>query len=100
MTKEDLKTGDVLFTRCGDCMIYFEEYIGRKGVLCGVFGEFSRDISKFDNKFRYKLGHKIGTDRHDITEIYRPESISNFPRDKIYIKRNYYCIYNLRFGRI
>lgn len=74
-TKNDLQTGDVVVTRDGSYMMYFEEYAGYEGVFVGIFREEYMDSSPFDDRV-------VSVSSCDVVKVYRPFNPWDFPRSK------------------
>lgn len=68
MTKEDLKTGDIVITRGGTYYMYFENYAGHEKIFIGIFCSNYMSVHDFDSNMKNRYGCSI----NDIVKVYTP----------------------------
>lgn len=89
MTKEDLKTGDIVMLRDGTFFMYFDNCAGFRDLFTGIFKEEYMSGCSIKENLENKYGH-IDC---DIVKVYRPKGPYCFPRSKEYVYEYYKVIF-------
>lgn len=96
MTKEDLKTGDIVMLRDESFLMYFDNYAGFQGLFIGIFKEeYMHNDCLCEN-----MKNKNGLVDYDIVRIYRPKGPYAFPRSKESIFENYKIVFDKKKKKI
>lgn len=89
MTKEDLRTGDIVVTRCGTHYMYFENYSGYDRIFVGIF--CSDYMSSYE--INSNMENEYGVKARDIMKVYSPRDPYSFPRNEMSLYNEYDIVF-------